>query len=229
MLQWLYAIFHWIYGILHPAPDVPPDPLAGQGVIIMSGLTGTWTECLYKNAAVGAQAAVNTTEAQLNTTATMGPQPVLPAGFFTSRPQAIGQAIRIVARGVLSTTTGPPTFGILVRANAAVNSIAGNVWLGTSSTAAVTISQTNVYWELEGTVTVSIMGSGANSTVRGVGRMISPALTTPFITTAWGGQASPGTVASVDLTVPYYLSVSYVSSSASNSCSLNEFEVYGLN
>jgi hypothetical protein len=165
----------------------------------------------------------------LNTNATMGPQPVIPAGFFTSRPQAIGQAIRIVARGLLTTTTGPPTLGILVRANTAVNSIAGNVWLGTSSTTALTVSQTNVYWELEGIVTVSIMGSGANSTIRGVGRLLSGAMTTPFIAPAWGSQASPGTVTSVDLTVPYYLSVSYVSSSASNACSLHELEVYGLN
>jgi hypothetical protein len=195
----------------------------------MSALTGAWTELLYKNAAVGAQAAVNTTEAQLNTTATMGAQPVIPGGFFTSRPQAVGQAIRIVARGLLTTTTGPPTLGILVRANPLVNSIAGSVWLGTSSTAAVTVSQTNAYWELEGTVTVSIMGSGANSTIRGVGKLHSGAMTTPFVTPAWGAQASPGTLATVDLTATYYLSLSYVSSSASNSCSLNELEVYGLN
>lgn len=195
----------------------------------MSGLTGTWAELLYKNAAVGAQAATNTTEAQLNTTATMGPQPVIPGGFFTSRPQAIGQAIGIRARGLLTTTTGPPTLGLLVRANTAPNSITGGIWLGTSSTAAVTVSQTNAYWELEGIVTVSIMGSGANSTIRGVGKLHSGAMTTPFLTPAWGGQVSPGTVASVDLTASYYLSLSYVSSSASNSCSLNELEVYGLN
>ena len=77
----------------------------------MSGITGTWGELIYKNAAVGVQGAVNTAEAQLNTNATMGPQPIIPGGFFTSRPQAVGQAIRVVARGVLSTTTGPPTLG----------------------------------------------------------------------------------------------------------------------
>ncbi len=200
----------------------------------MSGYTGTWGELLYKNAATGVQGAVNTTEAQLNTNATMGPQPILPAGFFLPQPQSVGKAIRVVARGVLSTTTGPPTLGLLVRGSTTPNVITGPVWLGTTSTITVAVSQTGIYWELEGIVTASVVGSATNSTIRGFGRALSGAFgqaAAPYNNTAimWGGQASPGTVTTVDFTVAQYLTVSYVSSSASNSCSLNELEVYGLN
>jgi len=194
----------------------------------MSGLTGTWTECLYKNSAIGVVFA-GTTEASLTTNATIGPQPILPAGFFTARPQGVGQAIRILARGIASTTTGPPTLGIMVRGSTTPNVITGPVWLGTSSTAATTISITNAYWELDGIVTVSTLGSATNSTIRGFGRMIGGVLASPFMVVAGGGQASPWTVASVDLTIPQYLSVSAVSSSASNSITLEELEVYGIN
>jgi hypothetical protein len=196
----------------------------------MSGLTNTWGELLYKNVAAGAQAAVNTTETQLNLNATMGAQPLIPGGFFLSAPNTIGKALRVIARGVITTTSGPPTFGLLVRANTAASSITGNVWLGTSSTVTATASLTGAYWELEGTITVTTSAAGANSVVRGVGRLLSAAVASANNPApAWGAQASPGTTSAFDLTVPYYLSLSYVSSSASNSCSLNELEVYGLN
>jgi|HubBroStandDraft_3_1064219.scaffolds.fasta_scaffold116754_1 hypothetical protein len=194
----------------------------------MSGLTGTWTECLYKSAAVGATVAA-TAETQLNTNATMGPQPIIPGGFFTARPQSVGQALAIRARGVMSTTTGPPTFGILIRGSTSPNVITGPVWLGTSSTAAATASQTGVYWELEGTITVSIIGAATFSTIRGFGKLETAALATPFMVVAGGAQASPWTVASVDLTINQYLSVSCINSSASNSITLEELEVYGIN
>ena len=96
------------------------------------------------------------------------------------------------------------------------------------------VSLTGVYWELEGIITATVIGAGANSTLRGMGKANSAAFAlaaAPYGNqiVAWGGQAASGTVASLDLTLPYYISVSYVSSSASNSCSLNELEVYGLN
>lgn len=195
----------------------------------MSFVTGSVGECLYASTAVGATLATFTSEAQLNTTATMGVQAHLPPDFWLPNQTSIGRGIKIVARGILS-STGTPTFTWTIRSGAAGSTttaiIAGSAALTTGS------GVTNQFWEIEADIVmVTILGAGTNSTVRGVGRIISGGLASPFMYPLWGNGASPGTVATVDTSITNFINVNAAcgTSSASNSITLQQLLVYGLN
>jgi hypothetical protein len=197
----------------------------------MSFLTGTSEEVIYSSLAVGATLATFTTEALLNTTATMGVQPHLPPDFFLPNNTQPGRGIRVTARGVLSTTSSAPTFTINVRGGAAGNVSSTPILLGSGAITAG-ISQTNQYWELKAEVVLTaIAAAGANSTVRGNGYLICGGLASPFIYPVWGGGSSPGTTATLDTSVTNYINVTAAcsASNAANSITLNQLIVEGLN
>jgi hypothetical protein len=141
-----------------------------------------------------------------------------------------GRGIRIVARGILS-TTGSPTFTFTIRAGAAANVASAPILLGTAAlTAGATV--TNQYWELQGDVFLTAGGTTAGtSTVQGIGYVMGGALASPFIQPAFGGAASPGTTATLNTTITNYINVNAAcgTSSASNSITLQQLLVFGLN
>lgn len=196
----------------------------------MSFYTGTSVELLYASTAPGTAKNTFTTEVQINDTAGMGVQCHLPADFwFPNKPNSIGRGIRVVARGILS-TTGTPTFTFTVRLGAA-GSITAAIALGS---AAITTGSgvTNQAWEFEGDFILEAIGAaGANSTGRGTGQMQGGGLASPFNFPLWGGAASPGTVATVDTSITNYVNfnVACSASSASNTVTLQQLLVYGLN
>lgn len=195
----------------------------------MSYISGTQTELIYANNAAGATLASFTTEAQLNTTATMGVQAHLPADFWLPQQQSIGRGIRIVARGAFS-TTATPTFTWTIRGGAAAN-ITTNPLLAGTTTLTTGSSVTNQIWKLEvDIILTAIAGAGANSSVMSVGVIESPGLATP-IGAVFGGGASPGTIATLDTSIVNYLNVNAACSanSASNSITLLQLLVWGLN
>ena len=194
----------------------------------MSFLTGTNSELIYSSTAVGATLATFTTEAQANTTATMGVQAHLPPDFFAPNNTQTGRGIRIVARGILS-STATPTYTWTVRAGAAGNTTSA-ILLGSS---AITTGSgvTNQFWELQGDVVLTTIGAeGTNSTVRGIGSLVSPGLATT-INPVYGGATSPGTVATLDTSVTNYINfnIACSASSASNSITLQQLLIFGLN
>ena len=194
----------------------------------MSFLTGTNSELIYRSTAVGATLATFTTEAQANTTATMGVQAHLPPDFFAPNNTQTGRGIRIVARGILS-STATPTYTWTVRAGAAGNTTSA-ILLGSS---AITTGSgvTNQFWELQGDVVLTTIGAaGTNSTVRGIGSLVSPGLATT-INPVYGGATSPGTVATLDTSVTNYINfnIACSASSASNSITLQQLLIFGLN
>lgn len=196
----------------------------------MSFLTGTGTELLYANTAAGTAKASFTSEVAINDTAGMGVQFHLPPDFWLASPGQVGRGIRIVARGILS-STGTPTYTFTVRSGAAASTTAA-ILLGS---AALTTGSgvTNQPWEFQGDVVLSAIGAaGANSSVRGYGMFLSPGIASPFMA-GLGANASLTTpvATTLDTSITNYLNVNCTcsASSASNTIQLQQLLVFGLN
>jgi hypothetical protein len=203
--------------------------LEESGEPLASFLTGTNMELIYASAAAGTAKNTFTAEVQINDTAGMGVQAHLPADFWLPTKNSIARGIRIVARGILS-STATPTYTFTVRAGAA-GSTTTAILLGS---AALTTGSgvTNQMWELEGDVILEAIGAaGTNSTVRGTGLLACGGLASPFSYPVWGGAASPGTVATLDTSIVNYINfnVACSASSASNTITLLQLLVFGLN
>lgn len=204
--------------------------LKRKGDPVASFLTGTNVELIYSSVAAGTAKNTFTSEAQINDTAGMGVQAHLPADFWQPTKHSNGQAIRIVAHGILGTTSAP-TFTWTVRSGAA-GSTSTAILLGTAATTAAT-TVSNKGWEFEGDVVMETIGAaGTNSTVRGAGMLTSPAgLASPFAAELWGGGAQPGTATTVDTSIVNYINFNAAcgTSNASNTITLLQLLVYGLN
>jgi len=196
----------------------------------MSFLTGTNTELIYANTTAGTAKASFTSEVQINDTTGMGVQCHLPPDFWAPTPTAVGKGIRIVARGILS-STGTPTYTFTIRSGAA-GSTSAAILLGS---AALTTGSgvTNQPWELQGDVFLVSQGAaGANSTARGTGMIVSPGLASPFMYGVGAGASlTTPTVATLDCSATNYINfnVTCSASSASNTITLQSLQVYGLN
>lgn len=194
----------------------------------MPNITGTVLELIYSNTASGAAQNTFTAERTLFTTAEMGERPVIPPYYFA--PNAgISSGIRIVAKGILSTTGGPTyTWTIRLGTNGSTSAV---IALGSAAlTAATTV--TNQHWELSGDVLLrTLLTAGASSTIQGVGMIASPGgLASPFGAALWGNATQPGTVATFDPSIANYVNVNITcgTSSASNSITLTQLLVFGL-
>jgi hypothetical protein len=198
----------------------------------MSSITTTNTELIYASQHAATAKASFTSEVQINDTAGMGAQAFIPANFWApmSGGAATGKAIRIVARGIVSSTS-TPTYTFTIRAGTAGNTssaiLAGSAAITTAS------SITNKGWELEADIVLETLGAaGTNSTVRGAGFITSPAgFASPFQYEIWGGASQPGTVATLDTTIVNYINFNLTCSanSSSNSIQLLQLLVFGLN
>lgn len=193
----------------------------------MSFLTGTNMELLYANVASGTAKNTFTTEVGINDTAAMGAQAKIPSSFWL--PGQVGKALRITARGILS-STGTPTYTFTTRLGGAA-AITGPIVLGS---AALTTGSgvTNQMWEFEGDIILRTNNAaGANSTIQGLGLVGCGGLASPFTYPLFAGAASPGTVATVDTSIDNYVNfdVACSASSASNTITLLQLEIFGLN
>lgn len=194
----------------------------------MSFLTGTNTELAYASPSAGTAKNTFTTEVQINDTAGMGVQFHLPPDFWAPSISSTGKSVAIVARGILS-STATPTYTFTVRGGAA-GAVTGAILLGS---AALTTGSgvTNQIWEFRGEFTMKTMGAaGANSTLVGTGLLLSSG-TANKIDPLYGGGATPGTVTTFDTSITNYLNfnVACSASSASNTITLQQLLVYGLN
>jgi hypothetical protein len=196
----------------------------------MSFLTGTSAELIYASTAAGATLATFTTEAQLNTTATMGVQAHLPPDFWLPNQNAVGRGIKIVARGILA-STATPTYTFTVRGGAAANTSATPIIAG-SSTLTTVSAATTCKWTFEADCILKTIGAaGQNSTLVSVGEVVCNGLAATNDLSVYGGGVSPGTVASLDTSVTNFINfnVACSASSASNTITLQQLLLYGLN
>ena len=195
----------------------------------MSFLTGTNTELVYASTTAGTAKNTFTAVAQINDVAGMGVQCHLPPDFWPPSPTAVGKGIKIIARGIIS-TTGTPTITLTIRSGAA-GSTSAAILLGT---AALTTSSgiSNQPWELQGDIFLVSQGAaGANSTVRGTGMLICPGLATAVVGAGANASLTTPTATTFDASITNYINVNatFSASSASNSIQLQSLQVYGLN
>jgi hypothetical protein len=195
----------------------------------MSFLTGTNVETIYTGTSFAALSN-STTQTLLNQNSTTGVQAHLPPDFWLPTNTSPGRGIRIQARGIISTTTGPPTitFNVYFGASGAVTT---QPWGTTAITTVASV--TNQQWELEGDFILSAIGkAGTNSSGTGTGWARSyGGFAAPYGYAFWGGAASPGTITNVDTSITNYinLTATWSAASASNSITLQSLEVFGLN
>jgi hypothetical protein len=205
----------------------------------MSWTTGTQTECLGANSAVGTNLNTFTTAAAASP---LTGAAYLPANFFLPS-YGIGKSLLVKASGVIS-TTGTPTMAWGVTANTTQGTCApANLTAGTAGVLATTglVTQatvTNVPWELEVLITCTATGPSATAAVLSSGvvkvytasttcqslRMSSSA-SNPNTTAGFGGSAPGGTQN------PFYIELAAAcgTSSSSNIFQVYSYVVMGLN
>lgn len=202
----------------------------------MSFLMGTSVEIIYASTAIGATLATFTTEAQANTTGTMGVQAHLPPDFWMPNPTSIGKGIKIVARGTLA-STGSPTYTFTVRGGATANVSSAPILAGSGAITTIAGATTSI-WEFEADCILKAVGAaGANSTLTSVGAVRSNGLLATAncavaggLTTA-GTLVAPGTITTLDTSITNYINfnIACSASSASNTITLQQLMLYGLN
>lgn len=195
-------------------------------------MLATWSDCRFANGQDYTAVASSAVEASL-LSGGGNLQPVFFKNYFEGA-NATSKAFRLIAQGILA-TTGTPTIIFQVR----LGSTQGPTSLGGSSlgvTAAITTGSgvTNQFWRLELDVICKTPGMGTgNCTLTCAGTVKSP-----------GGFASPyeyalepttpptGTwTATIDGNLDQYLnlSVTWGTSSSSNTITLKQLLVLGLN
>lgn len=190
-------------------------------------------ELVYCNTASGTAKTTFTTEATpiLNDEAGMGQQAKFPAGFFL--PGRIGIAGKIVVRGIFSVAAATtPTYQWLVRLGA-TGTGGSLVWESPAATTASGV--TTKGWQFEADLVLRTNAAvGANSTVQGIGPLIcdsSGVAAASQILMGWANNTQPGTVATLNTAIDNLVNVNVIcsASSASNSVTLLQLLVYGLN
>lgn len=194
----------------------------------MSFITGTNLECIYASTTPGTAKASFTSEVQINDTAGMDVQAHLPPDFWLPSQRSEGQGIRVVARGILS-STGTPTYTFSVRLGTAGSTSSAIIFGSAALTTGSGVS--NQIFQLEGDFVVTNIGaSGANSSGQGVGLVWSSG-TANKIDPLYGGGTTPGTVATLDTSITNYVNfnVACSASNAANTITLQQLLVFGLN
>lgn len=202
----------------------------------MSFITGTGMELLYASTSVGASLNTFTTEALLNTVATMGVQPNISPNFFLPNNNQAGRGFKIVARGTLAATAAP-TYTFTVRGGAAANASAAPILAGTGPMATVS-GATTCLWTLEVDCVLKVMaGTGTNSTIFSYGEFNCNGIATTAnneviggLTTA-GTLVAPGTITTLDTSATNWINITVAcgTSNAANIVALKSLQVYGLN
>lgn len=193
--------------------------------------TGTVTELMFVNTAD--YTAVDTTASEASLLAGVNEQPVIPAFFFFNK-QGRNRCVRIEAEGILGTTS-TPTLQFQIR----FGTTAGSTFLsGTSvgiSAAITTLSGvSNQWWRLRLDLQCNTAGIGTgNTTLSGSGFVQSPTgFASPFIYPLEPTTPQSATWTSVmDNALNQFvnLSVTWGTSSASNTIKCKSLRMFGLN
>ena len=194
----------------------------------MSYLTGSNTELIYINPTSGTAKASFTTEIAINDQAGMGLRAHIPPDFWRNANDGTLRSVWVIARGILS-STGTPTYTFSCRLGV-LDSITSVIALG-SGALTTTSGAASQIWEFNGQFTLRTMGTtAATATGHGQG-LLSSSGTANKVDPIWGGGASPGTFSTLDTTITNYfnMNVACSASSASNTITLHQLLILGLN
>lgn len=194
----------------------------------MSFVSGSQTELIWSgpSASYAAQAAVSSS-AQFLMPGVTGAfeQPFIPANFWLMGRR--NQRVRIELAGVLtgqaSATTAILTIGLATAANTATPGTGGGALVATA--AATVTSFSGVGWRVDADLLSRNIGYGTTS------------VSTSLLTDATGGIGSaqlagpPTLLSTIDASAQWwvYATVTFSTSSATNSCQLTRADVWGLN
>ena len=195
----------------------------------MSGYTLTWGEVLFANGFAYPAANASSAAAQNLMAAASGKnqQPVLPGGFFQQgrSNQVVSVDFGITLSGQVSATTALITAGLSTTSG----NISGSTLVASSAFTCTSYSSGSVI----GRVLISCFGAGYGTGATGTetnlwSTMGITAFGNSLQSTAAGG---PTNLTSIDFSVNQwlYLSVTFSTSSASNSATLQQVIVSGLN
>ncbi|MGH7723289.1 MAG: hypothetical protein ACRENL_10765 [Candidatus Dormibacteria bacterium] len=194
----------------------------------MSFLTGIPTECLFTNTSDGTALATFTAEASL-LAGMSGAQPQIPAFFFFNEA-SLGKALKLRASGTVS-STGTPTFTFFVRMGTTIASVGGTS-IGQSAAITTGSGISNQYWEIEVDLILRAFGQGSgNATLQAAGSIFSPGFASPFTYAMTPSASATAWTATFDTTATQYLnlSASCGTSNASNTVTLKQLTILGLN
>lgn len=190
----------------------------------MSWTTGTQTEALSANNAVGTSYASFTTAQYIGPSASAAAY--LPANFFLPA-LGVGKSLLVKAFGVLGTTGTPNlTFGVSFNTTQGVSSTV----VATTGAVAAPASGSNMPWEFDLIITCSATGSSGTMLADGALK-IYPTTTTVQNLRCSSSTANPNTAATVSTESAYYaeLFAAFSASSASNNIQCYNVAVLGLN
>jgi hypothetical protein len=189
----------------------------------MSWTTGTQTEALASNTAVGASFPSFTAAQYVGAPSGAG---YLPANFFLPT-LGVGKAFMVKAFGTIS-TTGTPNFTMAVSLNTTQGTYNSSGILATTAATAQASGETTVPWELE--VIATCTGTGSSGAILADGMWkVYPTGTT--LIAARCANVTPNTALTISTESAYYVELAgtWSASSASNAVQVNRVLVIGLN
>ena len=190
------------------------------------GTTPYYTELMYANRADFA--AVASTAAEASLLGTLNEQPVIPATYFLGRER---RAVLIEAQGVFSNTSTPTlVFQVRFGATAGASFLSGTS-VGVSPAITTTGSVTNKWWYLRLLLACNTPGVGTgNASLSGAGYVTSTGFTSPQPLEPTTPDTATWT-STIDAAVTQYvnLSVTWGTSSASNTITCKQLWLWGLN
>lgn len=191
----------------------------------MSWTTGTQTEALSSNVAVGSAFSTFTSAQYIGATSAAA---YLPANFFLPS-YGVGKSLLVKAFGVIS-TTGTPNFTMAVSANTTQGTYNSSGVLATTAATAQGSAITNAFWELE--VLISCVSTGASGTFLSDGVFkVYNSSTTLTAARCSSSTANPNTAVSLSTESAYYLELAgtWGTSSSSNTVTVYQVAVLGIN
>jgi len=191
----------------------------------LSWTTGTQTECLGANSAVGTAYNTSTTATAVSPATGAG---YCPANFWLPS-YGVSKSLLVKAFGVLGTTSTPNlTLGIT--ANTTQGTYNSSGILATTGAVAQASTVTNVPWELE--VLISNVTTGGSGTFLADGLVkVWTASTTVQSMRISSSTANPNTAFTLSTQSAYYIEMfaTWGTSSASNTLQVYSYAVLGLN
>lgn len=190
----------------------------------MSWTTGTQTEALAANTAVGSSFASFTTSQSIGPAASGAGY--LPANFFLPA-LGVGKSLLIKAFGVLGTTSTPNlTLGVSFNTTQGTFATA----IATTGAIAAPASGSNMPWELDAIATCTATGASGSILADGALK-IYPTGTTVQNLRCSSSTANPNTAVTISTESAYYVELfaAFSASSASNNIQVYNVVVLGLN
>jgi hypothetical protein len=191
----------------------------------MSWTTGTQTEALGANSAVGSALASSTSATAISPGTGAA---YLPANFFLPT-YGVSKSLYVKAFGVLG-TTATPNLTVGVTANTTQGTYNSSGILATTGAVAQQSSVTNVAWELD--VLLSCVTTGSSGTFLADGLFkIATGTTAVQAIRISSSTANPNTAVTLSTQAAYYLELfaTWSASSSSNTIQVYNYAVLGLN